>query len=110
MLDLARWDAALYSDRILTKATKDAMWTRVRLSTGATYDYGFGWSLDSLDGHRRVHHGGALPGFRAMMVRFPDDSLTVIILTNGDGARPAQIARDVARIYLKPARGPRPVQ
>ena len=110
VLDLAKWDAALYGDRMLTKATKDAMWTRVRLSTGATFDYGFGWSLDSLDGHWRVHHGGALPGFRAEMARFPDDSLTVIILTNGDGARPDQIARDVARIYLKPARGPRPVQ
>ena len=65
--------------------------------------YGFGWQLDSLDGHRRVFHGGSLPGFRAQMMRFPDDSLTVIVLTNGDGARPEQVARDVARMYLSGA-------
>ena len=105
VLDLALWDAALYQDRVLTKATRTAMWAPVRLTDGSTFGYGFGWQLDSLDGHWRVHHGGSLPGFRAEMARFPDDSLSVIVLTNADGANPAAIARDVARIYLsKPAR------
>lgn len=103
VLDLARWDAALYEDRVLTKSSREAMWTPVRLTEGGSYGYGFGWTLDSVDGHWRVHHGGSLPGFRAEMARFPNDSLTVIVLTNADGARPAQIARDVARIYLSPA-------
>lgn len=104
VLDLAKWDAALYQDRVLTSASRTAMWTPVRLTTGGTNGYGFGWSLDSVDGHWRVHHGGSLPGFRAEMARFPDDSLTVIVLTNGDGARPDQIAREVARTVLrKPA-------
>ena len=67
---------------------------------GQTYGYGFGWQLDSVDGHWRVHHGGALPGFRAEMARFPNDSLTVIVLTNADGAQPAAIAQSVARTYL----------
>ena len=106
VLDLAKWDAALYEDRVLTKPTREAMYTPVRLSGGGTYGYGFGWTLDSVDGHWRVHHGGSLPGFRAEMARFPNDSLSVIVLTNGDGARPDQIARSVARIYL--ARGSRP--
>jgi CubicO group peptidase (beta-lactamase class C family) len=101
VLDLARWDAALYRDLPLTRASRDAMSTPVELTTGAPHPYGFGWSLDSLDGHWRVRHGGALPGFRAEMARFPNDSLTVILLTNGDGARPDLMARDVARVYLK---------
>jgi len=100
VLDLAKWDAALYEDRVLTKASRDAMWTPVRLTGGASYGYGFGWTLDSLDGHWRVSHGGSLPGFRAEMARFPKDSLTVIVLTNADGARPDEIAERVARIYL----------
>jgi D-alanyl-D-alanine carboxypeptidase len=99
VLDLAKWDA-LYGDRVLTKASREMMWTPVRLTGGNSYGYGFGWTLDSVDGHWRVHHGGSLPGFRAVMSRFPNDSLTVIVLTNADGARPDQIARDVARIYL----------
>jgi D-alanyl-D-alanine carboxypeptidase len=100
VLDLAKWDAALYEDRMLTKSSRDAMWTPVRLTGGSTHGYGFGWTLDSVDGHWRVHHGGSLPGFRAEMARFPNDSLTFIVLTNADGARPDQIARGVARIYF----------
>lgn len=107
VLDLAKWDAALYEDRVLTKSSREAMWQPVRLTGGAAFGYGFGWQLDSVDGHWRVHHGGALPGFRAEMARFPNDSLTVIVLTNADGARPDQIARDVARIYLSTPAKPR---
>src|SRR5437868_9724371 len=92
VLDLARWDAALYGDRPLTRASRDAMWTPVRLTNGGTSGYGFGWSLDSLDGHWQVEHGGSLPGFRAQLTRLPHDSLTVIVLTNGDDAQPATIA------------------
>jgi D-alanyl-D-alanine carboxypeptidase len=103
VLDLAKWDAALYEDRVLTKSSREAMWTPVRLAGGGSYGYGYGWTLDSVDGHWRVHHGGSLPGFRAEMARFPNDSLTVIVLANADGAQPAQIARDIARIYLSTA-------
>ena len=101
VLDLAKWDAALYEDRVLTRKSRQAMETRVALTGGGTFGYGFGWTLDSLDGHRRVHHGGSLPGFRAEMARFPGDSLTVIVLTNGDGARAEEIANGVARVYLR---------
>jgi len=100
VLDLAKWDAALYQDRVLTPASRAAMWTPVPLTGGGSSRYGFGLQLDSLDGHWRVHHGGSLPGFRAEMARFPDDSLTVIVLTNSNGANPQQIAGEIARIYL----------
>lgn len=105
VIDMAKWDAALYDDRVLTQASREAMWAPTRLTAGASSGYGFGWELDSLDGHRRVRHGGALPGFRAEMQRFPKDSLTVIVLTNADGARPAEIASAVARLYLSGAVG-----
>lgn len=108
VLDLAKWDAALYRNDVLTRASRDAMWTPVRLTDGTTHGYGFGWELDSLDGHRTVSHGGSLPGFRAEMARFPDDSVTVIVLTNADGAMPATIATGVARAYLQPRTGGRP--
>ena len=103
VLDLARWDAALYADRVLTRASREQMWTPVTLADGTRYPYGFGWSLDSLDGHWQVHHGGSLPGFRAELARFPGDGLTVVVLTNADDARPGEIAEGVARIYLRGA-------
>jgi CubicO group peptidase (beta-lactamase class C family) len=110
VLDLARWDAALYGTRVLTAASRAAMWTPAPLTGGGTSQYGFGWQLGALDGHRQVEHGGSLPGFRAQFTRLPDDSLSVVVLTNGDGAQPAGIAAAVARVYLArqaPARGGR---
>jgi D-alanyl-D-alanine carboxypeptidase len=103
--DLARWDAALHQDRVLTQASREEMWKPTHLVGGAVSGYGFGWQLDSVGGHRRVHHGGSLPGFRAEMARFPDDRLTVIVLTNGDGAVPQEIAAGVARLYLQGGSG-----
>jgi D-alanyl-D-alanine carboxypeptidase len=100
VLDLAKWDAALYTDTILKRATREQMWTPVKLNSGATYPYGFGWSLEPLGKHRRVDHGGSLPGFRSHFMRLPDDKLSVIVLTNSGGANPAGIARGVAAIYL----------
>ncbi|MEO8452237.1 MAG: serine hydrolase domain-containing protein [Gemmatimonadota bacterium] len=100
VLDLAKWDMALEDGRVLTAATEEAMWTPIGLTGGARYAYGFGWSLDSLGTHRQVHHGGALPGFRAEFARFPADHLTVIVLTNSDSGSPDELARGVAQIYL----------
>lgn len=100
VLDLAKWDAALYKDLPLTAASRREMWAPFKLTDGQMSKYGFGWQLDSLDGHWNVHHGGALPGFRAEMSRFPDDSLTVIVLANADGARPDRIAAGIAKLYL----------
>ena len=105
VLDLAKWDAALDQDRILTKASRDAMWKAMPLTDGGISQYGFGWQLSAVDGHRRVHHGGSLPGFRAEMARFPDDHLTVIVLTNADGAAPAEIAAGVARLHFSNGTG-----
>ena len=101
VLDLAKWEAALLEQRTLTKTSLDAMWSPVRLNDGSSYGYGFGWQIDDLDGRPLIHHGGSLPGFRAIMARMPKDSLTVIVLTNADGASPAVIARDLLRTYIK---------
>jgi CubicO group peptidase (beta-lactamase class C family) len=105
VLDLAKWDAALYEDRILTKASRDVMWKPMPLTDGRVSPYGFGWQLGAVDGHRRVHRGGSLPGFRAEMARFPDDRLTVIVLTNADGAVPEEIAAGVARRHFSSRTG-----
>ncbi|HKX33476.1 MAG TPA: serine hydrolase [Blastocatellia bacterium] len=100
VLDLAKWDAALYTDRALKPSTLSQMWMPVKLNGGAAHPYGFGWELSRVGGHQRVHHGGSLPGFRAQFSRFPDDRLSVVVLTNGDNADPNLIALGVAAFYI----------
>jgi CubicO group peptidase (beta-lactamase class C family) len=100
VLDLAKWDAALNAGTVLKGLTLEQMWTPVKLNNGTAYPYGFGWELDTAGGHKQIHHGGSLPGFRSQLARFVDDKLTVIILTNGDNANASLIALRVANLYV----------
>ena len=102
VLDLAKWDAALDAHRVLNESSLRQMWTPVGLNDGSTHPYGFGWHLDPQDGHRRVHHGGGLPGFGAHYAKFPDDRLTVIALVNLDDNALEEIVDGVAALYLAP--------
>ena len=58
-LDMAKWDAALYGAKLLKKTSLDQMWTPVKLNNGKTSPYGFGWSLEKVNKHRLIEHGGA---------------------------------------------------
>jgi CubicO group peptidase (beta-lactamase class C family) len=100
VLDLAKWDALLYTDTILSEASRRQMWTRVQLNDGTADPYGFGWHVDSLRDFRRVWHGGGLPGFSSQFVRFVDAGVTVVALTNGDDVDLAAIVNGVALFYL----------
>ena len=100
VLDLARWDAALRTEKLLKQSTLEQMWTPVKLNNGKTHPYGFGWELEPVGGHKQVNHGGSLPGFRSQLARFVDDKVTVVVLTNGDNANAASIAIGVANFYI----------
>ena len=76
------------------------MWTPARLNDGTAVDYGFGWTVRTLNGRRVVSHGGGLPGFVSQFVRFVDDGLTVAVLTNGDDVDVGSVAMGVAMLHL----------
>lgn len=100
--DLAKWDAALYTEKLLKKASFDQMWTPVKLNNGTNYNYGFGWGVQEANGHRLLAHDGAWQGFTMNISRYVDDRLTIVVFTNLDenNSRPAAIARAVAAIYI----------
>jgi CubicO group peptidase (beta-lactamase class C family) len=64
--------------------------------------YALGWFVDAYRGHRRLHHGGNIDGFSALVVLFPDDDMGMVILTNMDSASlPSLVARHAADRLLK---------
>jgi CubicO group peptidase (beta-lactamase class C family) len=99
VLDLAKWDAALYGEKLLKRASLDVMWTPVKLTGGNIHPYGFGWSLGEVRGHRIVEHGGAWQGFTSFISRYVNDKFTVVALTNLAGQDPGTIVRRVAGLY-----------
>jgi CubicO group peptidase (beta-lactamase class C family) len=98
--DLAKWNAALDSDRLLNAASKQQMWTPVKLNDGKTRKYGFGWNVDAVEGHKNIGHGGSTSGFSASIQRFPDDRLAIIILTNTDEEIATTLAKKVATFFF----------
>lgn len=114
-LDLAKWDAALYTTKLLKQSSLDEMWTIQEYTSGAHRgqpnkgNYGFGWFINRMNGHRLIEHGGAWQGFTDSICRYVDDKLTVIVLTNLDSEHsdPDKIAHAVAGFYV-PALTPPP--
>jgi CubicO group peptidase (beta-lactamase class C family) len=104
VLDLAKWDAALYTTKLVKQSSFDAMWSPVKLNDGKTATYGFGWALAPQNGRRCVSHDGAWQGFTMSIARYLDDRLTIIVMTNldSDNSKPEKIINDVAAIYLAP--------
>jgi CubicO group peptidase (beta-lactamase class C family) len=102
ILDLAKWDAALYTEKLLKRSSLEQMWTVAKLKNGKPNagEYGFGWFIESKKGHRVVEHEGAWQGFETEISRYVDDQLTVVVLTNLDAAKPETIADHVAEMYL----------
>ena len=102
ILDLARWDAALYTDKLLKRSSLEQMWTVARLNDGQPNSghYGFGWEITSSHGHRLIDHEGAWQGFKTQISRYVDDKLTVVVLANLAEADPGKIAEHVAEFYL----------
>jgi CubicO group peptidase (beta-lactamase class C family) len=103
VMDLAKWDATLYTDKVLREATRRQMWTPVTLNDGSSYPYGFGWMVGDVNGYRLVHHPGGMPGARADVARFVDDGLTIILAMNLDDVDVSTLVTGVATLYL-PAR------
>jgi CubicO group peptidase (beta-lactamase class C family) len=99
VLDLARWDAALYTEDLLSQASREVMWSPARLNDGREVGYGLGWWVGEVRGHRVVQHSGGWQGFSSHIARYIDDSLTVAVLTNGDFVEPLPIVRRIAGFY-----------
>ncbi len=99
-LDLALWDQALGDNRVVNAGNRDLMWTPVRLNNQKSFGYGFGWFVEDLNGHVRVHHDGGVPGFSCDYERFPDDRLSVAILTNVGERDLREVAIGIAALII----------
>ena len=95
--DLARWDAALYDDRLLSDASRRLAFSPVVASDDPEVWYGMGWRVtgDSL------WHSGESIGFRNVLVRWPRERLTVVVLTNRNAPEPYPLALQIAELHRR---------
>ncbi|WP_426687603.1 serine hydrolase domain-containing protein [Rhodanobacter ginsengiterrae] len=111
VVDLQKWDRALYGTTLLSRQSLDTMWTPFVLDNGKpnASHYGFGWATDRINGHRVIQHSGAWQGFTCTINRYVDDKLTVVALTNLDAghASPVYLSHVIAGL-VQPALMPKP--
>jgi CubicO group peptidase (beta-lactamase class C family) len=106
--ELAAWDGNFASGRVGGRALLDQLQARGTLDTGDSLEYARGLFVDRYRGVRRVHHGGAWAGYRAMFMRFPDQRFTVALACNVANADTQRRAEEVADIVLAEHLGARP--
>lgn len=92
--DLARWDNAFFTDRIISAADVKLATTPLYIN-GKSTTYGLGWSIDRLEGTPVVSHDGGMLGFASINNVYPTLDLGIIVLTNNGDTPPDSIARDI---------------
>ena len=94
--DLFLWNEALFSDKLLSAKSREAMMTPVKNG------YGYGLGINQQLNRKMVSHGGGINGFSTFIGRFPEEKLTIVVLRNADYGQPVpgKITLDLAAITL----------
>lgn len=104
--DLLRWQQNFADARVGSRELLAQMLTPGRLNDGDEVRYGLGVVNGSFRGLPTLGHSGADAGYRADVVRFPDQRLVVTALCNLSNIAPAALTRQVAEVYLESVLGP----
>ncbi len=102
--DLLTWDISVMNQTLLSPASYAEMEAPTKLKDGKTSNYGLGFSLGTVSGHRVVSHGGEVGGFVAANYVFPDDKIAIVVLTNQEASPAAgAIARSLGALVVSGA-------
>lgn len=104
--DLLRWN-----ENAVTQKVGDAEFLRIqhepgRFNDGTAHTYAMGLTIGEFRGVREVAHSGSTAGYRAHLMRFPDQHVSVAVLCNASSGAATQYAEAVAAVYLADALEP----
>lgn len=94
--DLAKWDAALYDQRLLSDASRALAFAAHTPTDAPDVGYGYGWRITG----ETLWHSGESIGFRNVIVRWPQRRLTVVVLSNRNDPEPYRMALKIGDLYL----------
>jgi CubicO group peptidase (beta-lactamase class C family) len=90
--DLYLWDQALYTEKLISRKSLDAMFTPVK------NNYGYGWGINNLDGLKWIAHSGGINGFLTFIMRSPDAKALVVVLCNNMRSKPDEVSKNLAKL------------
>jgi len=91
--DLYSWQNALLDGKVVSKESL------TKMTTSYLHNYGYGLGIDTFKNHRRIFHQGEIPGFTSFLGNFPNDKLSVVVLSN-EGDDVTSMANALSSIML----------
>ena len=90
--DMLLWHKAIHNKTLISAESKTLAFTNTTLNNGDYTNYGYGWSVNEVNGIPSIEHGGGIFGYTTSGIYVPEENLYVIVLTNRDGSSPVDIA------------------
>jgi len=101
VLDLYKWDRALYTTKVLNAESLQAAFTPNQYDWAEGIRYGYGWGIAQMHGHKAVGHGGGINGFSTVIWRAIEEDATSIVLSNHDaGSNVGKAGKELLELVL----------
>jgi len=98
--DIAHFEEAMIGDRIVSRSTRELMWTPQKTADGKQNGYALGWGTGDELGMRDVGHAGGQQGTSTFFMIVPERRAGIVVLMNIDGADVTSLGVQMMRIVL----------
>lgn len=100
--DLYRWDQALYTEQLVSQELLDLMFSpQAANPSGGPGGYGYGWFVGEMNQHTLADHAGGIEGFATLIRRYPEDKVTIIVLSNRDTTNVGEFGNLIAKAVFE---------
>lgn len=98
--DLDKWQKGLNTNVLLKNENLKKAFQNTKLNNGKPTYYGYGWTVNEINGTPTIEHGGGIFGYTSYRVYVPESDVNVVILTNSNGNAPTDICIQLASILI----------
>ena len=98
--DMANFEAAILSDKLVKRSTRDLMWTSLKTADGKETGYGLGWGIMDKFGLHILAHTGGQQGTSTAIAVVPSRNAGVVVLCNMDDVDVDKLTMQILRIAL----------
>jgi CubicO group peptidase (beta-lactamase class C family) len=98
--DLVRFGLSMLSDKLVSRKTREAIWTRQKTASGEEIRYGLGWNVGVASGQRLIAHSGSQSGTSTYLAIMPDSGLVVACMSNLTGIGMRDLTGTVMKAVL----------
>ena len=99
--DMARFAIAMLRDKLVSRKTRETMWTAQKTADGKPTTYGLGWGTAENHHLALIGHTGAQQGASTALTLVPIRNAAVVVLSNMDGVDTYKLADEILKIVLE---------